>query len=76
MTPDKIRQARIKLGLTQAQMAEMLETDAQSIRRWEMQPDAATHRKIPVRAERLIMAYLSGYRPEDWPKTKSPKRSA
>jgi hypothetical protein len=50
------------------EMADMLDTDPQSVRRWEMQPDAATHRKVPVRAMRLIRAYLSGYRPEDWPK--------
>jgi len=68
MTPSQIRRARLTLALTQAQMADMLDTDAQSVRRWEMQPDAATHRQPPARASRLIRAYLSGYRPEDWPK--------
>jgi hypothetical protein len=75
MTPDQIRKARGQLGLTQAQMAEMLDTDAQSVRRWEMQPEASTHRSIPARAGRLINAYLGGYRPEDWPtQSKSPLR--
>lgn len=68
MTPDQIRKARKQLGLTQMQMAAVLETDAQSIRRMEMQPDAATHRPLPARARRLIEAYLSGFRPPDWPK--------
>lgn len=67
MIHDEIRRARVQLGLTQAQMAQMLDTDAQSVRRWEMAPDATTHRKVPVRAMRLVRAYLSGYRPEDWP---------
>ena len=67
MIHDEIRRARKQLRLTQAQMADMLDTDPQSVRRWEMQPDAATHRKVPVRAMHLIKAYLSGYRPEDWP---------
>ena len=67
MIHDEIRKARVRLGLTQAQMADMLETDPQSVRRWEMPPEATTHRKVPVRARRLIKAYLSGYRPPDWP---------
>jgi DNA-binding transcriptional regulator YiaG len=67
MTPDEIRRARVSLRLTQAQMGDVLETDAQSVRRWEMQPIAVTHRPPPARAVRLIKAYLSGYRPEDWP---------
>lgn len=67
MTPSQVRQARVRLGLTQAQMADMLDTDPQSIRRWEMQPEAATHRPLPARAGRLIEAYKSGYRPKDWP---------
>jgi transcriptional regulator with XRE-family HTH domain len=75
MTPDQIRKARLTLKLTQAQMAAMLETDEQSVRRWEMQPEAATHRPLPARARRLIGAYLSGYRGEDWPvPTESPNQ--
>jgi hypothetical protein len=36
MTPDEIRGARVLLGLSQSQMAELLETDAQTVRRMEM----------------------------------------
>jgi hypothetical protein len=67
MTPDQIRRARAKLGLTQKQFAEMLDTDPTTARRMEMQPDAKTHRSPPARATRLIQAYLDGYRPKDWP---------
>lgn len=68
MTPDQMRKARAELGLTQAQMADMLETDAQSIRRMEMQETASTHRKPAARMQRLIDAYKAGYRPKDWPR--------
>lgn len=71
MTPDQIRRARSKLGLTQKQFAEMLDTDPTTARRMEMQPDTKTHRQPPARAVRLIQAYLDGYRPRDWPTQKS-----
>lgn len=67
MTPDEIRTARQTLGLTQAQLGALLETDDQTIRRMEMPEDASTHRKPAVRMVRLIRAYLRGYRPPDWP---------
>ncbi len=69
MTPEEIRTARHTLGLTQAALGALLDTDGQSVRRWELPPAAATHRKMPPRAARLIQAYLSGYRPPDWPVT-------
>ena len=68
MTPDQMRKARKDLGLTQAQMADMLDTDPQSVRRMEMQETASTHRKPAPRMKRLIEAYTAGYRPKDWPK--------
>lgn len=67
MSPEDIRQARHKLGLTQAQMGAMLDTDRQTIRRMEMPETASTARKPAPRTERLIAAYLDGYRPADWP---------
>ncbi|MFG6535676.1 helix-turn-helix domain-containing protein [Sulfitobacter sp. 1A16787] len=67
LTPAALRAARLALDLTQSQLADMLDTDAQSVRRMEMEPGAATARPIPPRAARLVAAYLSGYRPEDWP---------
>lgn len=67
MTPDEIRSARQKLGLTQAQLGALLDTDGQTVRRMEMPKNASTHRKPAARMVRLIRAYLDGYRPSDWP---------
>jgi len=71
MKPDEIRSARQKLGLSGAQMATMLETDQQSIYRMEMDPsESTTARKPGRRIVRLLHAYMSGYRPDDWPREK------
>jgi DNA-binding XRE family transcriptional regulator len=67
MTPDEIRGARVLLGLSQSQLAELLETDAQTVRRMEMDQNRSTHRLPAPRMCRLIMAYVDGYRPNDWP---------
>lgn len=69
MTPQEIKAARRTLGLTQAQFGALLDTDAQTVRRMEMDPTAATHRKPAPRMVRLIAAYLDGYRPADWPES-------
>jgi len=61
------RTARQQLGLTQGQLALLLDTDAQSVRRIEMSPDKSTSRNPAPRMMRLIVAYLDGYRPTDWP---------
>jgi DNA-binding XRE family transcriptional regulator len=68
MTPDDIKEARATLGLTQAQLGQMLDTDGQTVRRMELDADASTFRKPAPRMVRLIRAYLDGYRPKDWPK--------
>ena len=66
MTPTELREARHKLGLTLSQMAAMLGYDgahaAQQIRKME-----AGERTIREPQRRLMVAYLSGYRPNDWP---------
>lgn len=67
MTPDQIKTARAALGLTQSQLAALLDTDAQSVRRMELKPTASTFRRPAPRMVRLISAYLDGYRPPDWP---------
>jgi len=68
MTPTEIQQARQSLGLSRAQLAAMLDLkSAQDVQRMEMPDTAATHRAPPVRAVRLLRAYLAGYRPDDWP---------
>lgn len=67
MTHDEIKEARRQLRLSVRQLAVLLETDEQSIRRMEIPPDRSTARKPAPRMARLIRAYLAGYRPEDWP---------
>lgn len=66
MSPNQLKAARLRLGLTQAQLASILDTDAQSVRRMERPDTASTSRKPPPRVVRLLTAYLSGNRPLDW----------
>lgn len=66
MTPTELEQARRKLGLTLEAMATML--GYQGVQRRQMQYDLETGRRdIREPQRRLIDAYLSGYRPHDWP---------
>jgi DNA-binding transcriptional regulator YiaG len=67
LTPAEIRAAREALGLSQPQLAAML--------RYSVKGNAAARvseveRGKPMDAARveLLRAYLSGYRPQDWPK--------
>lgn len=67
MTHDELRAAREKLGLTETEMATLLDVDVSSVQKWERDPTKPSHRPAPARVDRLMTAYLSGYRPEDWP---------
>lgn len=67
MTSAQIKSARHTLGLSTAQMAGLLDTDPQTIRRMEQSETASTFRRPAPRMVRLITAYLDGYRPADWP---------
>jgi DNA-binding transcriptional regulator YiaG len=67
MTPTQIKEARRKLGLTQSQLAAILDTDPRAVRAMESDPATSKHRKPAPRMMRLLTAYLSGYRPDDWP---------
>ena len=63
-----MEKARHQLGLTLEQMATML--GYQGVQRRQMQYDLETgRRKIREPQRRLVEAYLSGYRPADWPTT-------
>ena len=65
-TPEEVRAARFALGLTQAQLAALLGygdvARVSELERGERRPGPAV--------ERLLRAYLDGYRPADWPKDK------
>ena len=67
MTPDELKKARHALGLSVAQMAAMLDTDPQTVRRMEQSKTASTFRRPAPRMVRLIRLYQSGARPDDWP---------
>jgi transcriptional regulator with XRE-family HTH domain len=63
MTPQEIREARLRLGLTQAQLAPLLGYSdvarVSELERGVRQPNGAVLC--------LLRAYLDGYRPENWP---------
>ena len=66
MRPLQMRESRLALGLSLEQMATML--GYHGTQRRQMQHDLETGRR-PIREpqRRLMEAYLSGYRPPDWP---------
>lgn len=66
MTPDELQHIRHGLGLTLAQMAQMLGYQGDNLR--QMAFDLETGRR-PIRdpQRRLAEAYRDGYRPRDWP---------
>lgn len=66
MTPQQMARARERLGLTLEGMAAML--GYLGAQRRQMQYDLETgRREIREPQRRLVEAYLSGYRPADWP---------
>ena len=67
MTPFEIKQARHAMGLSVADLARLLDTDAQTVRRMEQSESASTFRRPAPRMVRLVQAYMMGYRPPDWP---------
>lgn len=67
MKPKEMKAARLLLGLTLEQMATMLGYEGEHRRQQQYDLEAG-RRPIREPQRRLIVAYLSGYRPEDWPK--------
>ncbi len=67
MTPAEFKKARHKLGLTLSKCAQLIGyTGAhaqQQVRRME-----TGEREIREAQQRLMQAYLDGYRPKDWPR--------
>lgn len=70
MTPSELKAARRKLGLTLEQMAAMLGYEGEQ-RRQLMHRIEIGERTLREPQRRLVEAYLSGYRPEDWPSYRS-----
>lgn len=68
MTPYEFKDARNRLGLTQAQLGAILDTDPSTIRRWEMPPGNSTARPPNPVAAQVMRWMLAGFRPPGWPK--------
>jgi len=65
MTPAEFRDIRIKLGLTQPELAVLLGFNhASTVGALE---SAKSGKVITLQVERLMRAYEAGYRPSDWP---------
>jgi transcriptional regulator with XRE-family HTH domain len=62
MSATEYRDALAKLGLTQVGAARLMGVSDRTSRRW-----ASGEQDIPPPVERLIRAYIDGYRPLDWP---------
>lgn len=70
MSPEEFKIARRRLGLTQAELGEVLATAPQTIRKWEMEEDRSTARSVNPVAARCMGWFLAGFRPPEWPKGK------
>lgn len=66
MTPKAFSQARAKLQLTMAELAPLLGYDG-DLGRAQISLMESGERTIRPAQERLLQAYLDGYRPKDWP---------
>lgn len=68
MTPGATfsREARLRLGLTQSQMGQMLGYEGEHVRQMVYEIERGQKPLRPCQ-RRLLEAYLSGYRPDDWP---------
>jgi transcriptional regulator with XRE-family HTH domain len=64
MTPSEFKAARLSLGLSVHEMAQAVGITAQAVRRLE---GPGAHRAVTPTMERLLRAFLTGYRPENWP---------
>lgn len=68
MDSDEFRAARRRLGLTQAQLARILNTAPQTIRKWEADSDTASTARAPNPVAAQAMRWmLDGFRPPEWP---------
>ena len=68
MTPHTLAKARELLGLSLSDMARMLGYEGEQARSQAHHLETG-RREIRPAQRRLIEAYLSGYRPDDWPRS-------
>lgn len=67
MTGEEFKAARIKLGLSLLQTAQILDIDASTVKRWEAAESASTKTRVSPTAARVMQWMLSGFRPPQWP---------
>ena len=67
MSPAEFKATRRKLGLSVAQMADMLCVTHEHVRRMEMHESTKTRKPIMPATQRLLQAFRDGWRPHDWP---------
>lgn len=70
MTPEEVKDARARLGLTQTELARVLAISPATVRRYETATDYNSARPIHPTAARVIRWCLDGWRPPEWPKGK------
>lgn len=76
MTSEDFKEARQKLGLTQSQLGEILNTNPSTIRKWEMSGDRSTSRAPNPVAARVMGWMLQGFRPPQFPSNEASKKGA
>ena len=64
MSPAQFRENRRRLGLTQAQLGRIIDTDPRTVRRWE--DDTGLRPPNPI-ACRVLDWMLHGWLPPEWP---------
>lgn len=64
MTPQKFKEHRYDLALTQEELGRILNVNPRTIRKWET--DDGTRPVNPI-AIRVMQWMLNGYRPPEWP---------
>ncbi len=67
MLPHEFKEARRKLGLTQAELGVLLDTAPSTIRKWEMPEHRSTARSVNPVAAQAMRWFLAGFRPDGWP---------
>jgi transcriptional regulator with XRE-family HTH domain len=71
LNPDEFKKARKLLGLTQGELAIVLNRDPSTIRRYEMNSDQSTKTRVDPTVARAINWMVAGFRPPEWPKSKT-----
>jgi DNA-binding transcriptional regulator YiaG len=68
MTPKQFKAGRKLLGLSVTQLAHILNTAPDTVRKWEMPDDRSTSRGVNPVAQRVMRWMLAGFRPPEWPR--------